>query len=309
MRVLVTGGAGFIGRWTVARLIQEGHEVHVLDNLSNGSRANLADFEGHKGFLGFTHGDVADEATVDKAFDARYDACIHAAAQIEVQQSLDKPALSFRSNILGTYHVMEAARRTDTKVALLGTCMVYDTASGKPITEDSPVKPASPYAGSKLAAEEWALSYHLSYGLPVTILRPFNTYGPYQKSNMEGGVVPIFVKRDLDGQTLRIFGDGTQTRDLLYAEDCARFIVQATFSPKAEGQVINAGTGRDIAIKDLALLVCKDPRRIEHVPHHHPQSEIPRLVCDASKAKRLLGWAPQVTLEEGIQRTRAFLRA
>ena len=124
------------------------------------------------------------------------------------------------------------------------------------------------------------------------------------KSDMEGGVVSIFVKSLLEGQPLKVFGDGMQTRDLLYVEDCAEFIVEASFDEKAVGEVINAGSGKDIAINDLALLICKDPERIKHVKPHHPQSEIPKLLCDYTKAKEMLGWVPKTALEAGIEKTK-----
>jgi nucleoside-diphosphate-sugar epimerase len=180
--------------------------------------------------------------------------------------------------------------------------------AGEGIDEDHPVKPASPYAGSKLASENMAESYYHGYDLPVTVLRPFNTYGPFQKTGMAGGVVSIFVDRDLNDETLKIFGDGTQTRDLLYAADCARFIVDATFSDDTVGEVINAGTGEDISINDLADLVATDGTDVEHVEHHHPQSEVQRLRCDPSKARDLLGWTPEVSLEEGVERLRTWMQ-
>jgi len=141
----------------------------------------------------------------------------------------------------------------------------------------------------------------------VTFLRPFNTYGPFQKTGMAGGVVSIFTKRDLQGDPLKIFGDGTQTRDLLYATDAARFIVDATFSDEAIGEVINAGTGDDISINDLAELIASDGTDIEHVEHHHPQSEVQKLQADPRKARELLGWEPQVSLEAGVAELRDWL--
>jgi nucleoside-diphosphate-sugar epimerase len=188
--------------------------------------------------------------------------------------------------------------------------MVYDLAnSSTAINEQHLVKPVSPYAGSKLAAEELAVSYYHGYGLPVVICRPFNTYGPFQKSDMEGGVVSIFIKRNLKGKNLEIFGDGIQTRDLLYVEDCADFILRASFVEEAIGQVFNAGTGKDVSVNDLALLVCKDKKRIKYLPHHHPQSEIAKLCCDYSKAQSLLGWNPRISLQEGISRTEEWIRS
>ncbi len=309
MKALVTGGAGFIGRWVVRRLLADGIDVWVLDDLSNGSERNLGEFTESKNYRGLTTGDVADSDGMAKLFGARYDICIHAAAQISVQDSLDNPEKSFRTNVIGTHNVLSHALKFGTKVVLVGTCMVYDMARSVGITELSPVKPTSPYAGSKLAAENLALSYHYGFGLPVVILRPFNTYGPFQKTNMEGGVVSVFIKNKIEGRKLRIFGDGTQTRDFLYAEDCADFIAKAAFSDKAIGQTMNAGSGTDITINDLALLICPDASRIEHVKHHHPQSEITKLLCDNTKARKILNWQPKTSLEEGILKTEDWIKA
>jgi nucleoside-diphosphate-sugar epimerase len=185
--------------------------------------------------------------------------------------------------------------------------MVYDMAVSTPINERHPLEPASPYASSKLVGEELALSYFHAYGLPMVVTRPFNTYGPFQKSNLEGGVVSIFIKRKLEGKQLLVFGDGKQTRDLLYVEDCADFITRAAFRKGAVGEVINAGSRKDVSINDLALMICRNKNRIKHVSHPHPQSEIRRLVCDYSKAKRILGWRPKTSLEEGIEKTTRWL--
>jgi nucleoside-diphosphate-sugar epimerase len=121
------------------------------------------------------------------------------------------------------------------------------------------------------------------------------------------GVVPIFVDRDIRGETLKIYGEGTQTRDLLYATDCARFVVDATFSDAAVGEVLNAGTGTDVSVNELAETIANEGTDIEHVEHHHPQSEIPKLLCDPSKARGVLGWEPEYSLEEGIEELRAWM--
>jgi UDP-glucose 4-epimerase len=305
--VLVTGAAGFIGRWVVAELLDRGYTVCGVDDFSNGNPENVAAFSDDPAFS-IREGDVTEEATVRELFDEEFAACIHLAAEIDVHESLEEPMDHFRTNLVGTQQILEACRRTDTRLALVGTCMVYDVAGETGgIDESHPVEPVSPYAGTKLAGEEIAMSYYHGYDLPVTVLRPFNTYGPYQKTGMAGGVVSIFTSRDIRNGTLQIFGDGTQTRDLMYATDCARFVVDGTFSGRAVGEIINGGTGRDISVNDLAELVATPGTDIEHVEHHHPQSEIETLRCDPSKATDLLGWEPEVSLEEGVDRLREWL--
>jgi len=310
MNILLTGGAGFIGRWVAKRLLEDGHHVWIIDNLSNGSEANLAEFADHPGLKRFVKGSILDEPLLAELFEeGRFDICYHLGASINVQDSIDDPRTTFDNDTVGTFHVLEQCRRNRVKMVFMSTCMVYDRCTDETgITERHPTKPASPYAGSKIAAENMVLSYYYAYGLPTVVIRPFNTYGPFQKSGGEGGVVAIFIKNKLTGATLNIYGDGTQTRDLLYVEDCARFVAEAGYSDRTNGEIINAGLGRDITINDLAKLIVGDDSRIRHVPHIHPQSEIQKLLCNYGKAKALLGWEPRVSLEEGIRRTEAWIR-
>lgn len=310
--ILVTGGAGFIGRWVVKKLLAEGHTVLVLDNLSNSGEENLAEFEGNENFIGLVKGNIQDAELLRKLFaENKFDVVIHLAAQINVQESIQSPDKSFESNLRGTFVLLEEMRRQKhmPKIACIGTCMVYDLAGAdSAIAETHALKPLSPYAASKLAAEQLTGAYGAAYSMPYTILRPFNTYGPFQKSNMEGGVVSIFLQNALEGKTLKIFGSGTQTRDLLYVEDCAEFIVRAAFDKRAEGKVINAGSGSDISINALAEMIAAGGRAgIEHVQHRHPQAEIMKLQCDFSLARELLDWKPAHTLEQGIEKTRTWL--
>jgi nucleoside-diphosphate-sugar epimerase len=333
-RSLVTGGAGFIGRWVVARLLQAGHRVTVLDDLSNGRRENVREFEGHASFEGLREGDVADATCLKELFAGEgFDQVFHLAASIHVQKSIDDPWPTFRNDAEGTFRLLEACREQffarnglsianrafdyekqqpllldrRPRVTVMSTCMVYDLAADQAIAETHPYRPASPYAAAKIAADALAISYFHSYSLPVTVVRPFNTYGPCQKSNSEGGVVSIFLMRDLSGEPLKVKGSGLQTRDLLYVEDCADFILAASTSREAEGQIINAGTGAEVSILDLAAKCCTGNNRVEKVAHDHPQAEIMRLRCDSSKASRLLGWKPTISLDEGLRRTRAWL--
>jgi nucleoside-diphosphate-sugar epimerase len=336
MKALVTGGAGFIGRWVVKGLLARGLEVLVLDNLANGRRENLAEFEGAAGYLGLVEGDLKDRRLLARLFaEGPWDRVYHLGASIHVQHSIDDPEVTFQNDVVGTFAVLEACRAqyfrlnsldpetrrfhltevqgrlTDRRprVVVMSTCMVYALAGDDAgIAEGHPLRPASPYAASKIAADNLALSYAHAYRLPVTVLRPFNTYGPFQKSNSEGGVVSVFLKRDLAREPLLVKGDGRQTRDLLYVEDCADFVIRAGESDRAEGEVLNAGTGRDIAVRDLARLAATGGNEIRHVPHDHPQAEIPRLLCNPARAWKLLGWEPATPLEEGLNRTRRWLQ-
>ncbi|PWW08342.1 nucleoside-diphosphate-sugar epimerase [Paenibacillus cellulosilyticus] len=309
MNILLTGGAGFIGRWVAKRLLDDGHNVWILDDLSNGREANIDEFRQHSGLKTFIHGSIMDEALLSRLFDEHeFEICYHLGASINVQDSIDDPRTTFNNDTVGTFYVMEQARKHNVKVVFMSTCMVYDRcADENGISEAHPIKPASPYAGAKIAAENMVLSYYYAYGLPTVVIRPFNTYGPFQKTGGEGGVVAIFIKNKLAGKDLNIYGEGTQTRDLLYVEDCARFVVEAGYSDAVNGEIVNAGLGRDIAVNDLAKLIVGDESRIKHVEHIHPQSEIQKLLCDYSKAKRLLGWEPAVSLEEGIARTESWI--
>ncbi len=310
MVILITGGAGFIGRWVVKRFLLENKEIVIIDNLINGLKKNLEEFANNPNLLEVVIEDIRNKQIIENLYSKyKFTMCIHLAAQINVQESLIYPERAFENNVIGTYNILESSRIYNTKVVLVGTCMVYDLAnSNKPISESHNIKPTSPYSGSKLAAEELALSYYYGLKLPVIILRPFNTYGPFQKTDMEGGVISIFVKKKLNDQALLVFGDGTQTRDLLYVEDCSDFIYKASECDSCIGEILNAGTGEDISINELAKIIIKYENKIEHVKHHHPQSEIMKLVCDYSKAKKLLGWEPKVSLEEGIKKLEKWIK-
>ena len=307
MRVLVTGAAGFIGRWVVGELLARGHTVLPVDSLVAGDLTNLDEFAGQPGLLPFEEGDVRDAAAC-RRWTGSMDAVAHLAASISVQDSIDDPATTFENDVVGTFQILEGARASGARVLFMSTCMVYDRASSPAgIAETDPTKPASPYAASKLAGEALTLSYWHAYGLPTTVVRPFNTYGPFQRSVGEGGVVAIFTRLSLQGDTLRIYGDGTQTRDLLYASDCARFVCDALLSDAVTGRILNAGTGADVSVNALAAAIEPDPSRIVHIEHIHPQSEIAVLRCDAREAERLLGWRPEVPLDEGLRRVRSWM--
>jgi len=321
MRILVTGAAGFIGRWVVAEALSRGDEVLAVDNLATGDEQNLTDFDSHPGFIGFERGDIRSETDNRRWIaGAGIDAVAHLAASISVQDSIDDPGTTFDNDVVGTFRLLEATRtasaagRADGRRGLaprflfMSTCMVYDQArDGAAIGEEDATKPASPYAAAKLAGEALTLSYGHAYELPVTVVRPFNTYGPFQRSVGEGGVVAIFTRRSILREPLHVYGDGTQTRDLLYVTDCASFVVDALHHARATGLVLNAGTGRDVSINDLAASIEPDPARIIHVPHIHAQSEIAVLRCDPARARQVLGWQPRVSLDDGLRRVAEWM--
>ncbi|WP_216598015.1 dTDP-glucose 4,6-dehydratase [Propionispora sp. 2/2-37] len=310
MKVLVTGGAGFIGRWVVKRLLEDGHQVWALDDLSNGRRENIEEFITHPGFMEYVYGDIKDTALLSSLFSKCFDICYHLGASINVQDSIDDPRTTFENDVVGTFNVLEECKKHGTKIVFMSTCMVYDRALDETgITEQHPVKPASPYAGSKIAGENMVLSYWHAYKMPAVVVRPFNTYGPFQKTGGEGGVIAIFIKKLLAGEELGIYGDGTQTRDFLYVEDCAAFVVQCGYSEAVHGEIVNAGLGKDISINDLALLIVKDKNKIKHLPHIHPQSEIMKLLCNYERAKKLLNWQPKFNLEQGIAKTTEWIKS
>lgn len=302
---LVTGGAGFIGSWIVEKLVGCGYELIVIDNLSNGSLDNLKKVQDK---IEIIVDDITNRKAVKEVFKKDIDACLHLAAAINVHQSIEDPEKTFNDDVIGTFYLLEEARKKDVKFVFASTCMVYDTGKGA-IDETHPTKPASPYAGAKLAGENLVLSYYYTYGLPTTVLRPFNTYGPRQRADEWGGaVIPRFIRLKLEGKPLTIYGSGEQTRDLLYVEDCAEFFIKATFSKKSNGEIINAGTGKDIKIKDLAVLIAGSRDKTIHIPHPHPQSEIWKLQCNPEKAKKLLGWEVKTPLKEGIKKTEEWIK-
>ena len=291
LSALVTGGAGFIGRHVVAELLRRGEPVRVLDNLSRSRSASLDAFADDAANLGLVQADVTDADAVNRAV-ADVETVYHLAADVAVGASVRDPTGAMRANVLGTLVVAEAARRRNLRLVLVSTCHVY-AAANAPLAEDAAAIPASPYAASKLAAEVIVQSYARTYGLRLTTVRPFNVYGPWQLDDAEGGVVARFLSRDLAAGALEVHGDGAQTRDFVYVDDCARGIVEAAIEP-AVGRTLNLASGAEASIAQLARLIAGDPNRVRHVPHPHPEAEVARYIGDAALAREVLGWTPRV---------------
>lgn len=305
-RILVTGGAGFMGRWVAHEFVKRGCEVWVLDNLSNGAEANIAEFKSKLG--GMVVGDVKDRKLLADLFACRFEICVHCAAAINVQESIDCPERCVQDNVIGTFNVLEECRKYGTRMVFISSALVYMTADDDDtIREEHPLHAACPYAASKIAGENFTLAYHASYGLPAVILRPFSIYGPWQRSDSEGGVVSIFIDHALRNQPVSIYGDGEQSRDFFYVEECATFVADASFSKSANGRILNAGSGSETRIKDLALKICGTPDAIKYVKHHHAHAEIMHMRADSTNARRLLGWCCRTSLDEGLRMTREWL--
>jgi UDP-glucose 4-epimerase len=300
VRAVVTGGAGFIGSHVVEALLLRGDEVTVVDDLSRGRRENVP--EGARLVVADIRsglGDVFDEV--------RPEACFHLAAQVDVRVSVDRPAEDADVNVLGTLAVLEAARRHGTQVVFSSTGgAIYGECEG-PAPESAERRPLAPYGVSKLAGEEYLAAYNRLYGTGHVSLRYGNVYGPRQDPHGEAGVVAIFLGRLADGEAPRIFGDGRQTRDYVYAGDVARATLAAVGS---EGGVFNVGTGAETSVADLyehcrrvagsALDAVEAPARL---------GELQRSVLDVSLARRELGWRPEVSLEEGLRLTWEWITA
>ena len=303
MSALVTGGAGFIGRHVVGELLHRGVAVRVLDDLSRARRGSLDAFSRRPGYLGLTQGDVAEPAALRDGL-MGVDTVYHLAAAVDVGASVHGPAQVIRANVLGTLNVLEAARTMGLRLVLVSTCHVYASAS-RPLDEQAATAPASPYAASKLAADDLAAGYRRAFGLRQTIVRPFNVYGPWQRGDLEGGVVARFLQLVLEERTLEVHGDGAQTRDFLFVNDAARGVVDAA-AETAVGRTLNLATGRETSIRELAALIDDGAGRVRQVPHPHPQAEVERYCGNAARAGELLDWRPRVALAEGLARTRAW---
>ena len=301
MKVLVTGGAGFIGSHLVRQLIANGDEVYVLDNLSTGSLSHLP----RAGFT-FWKQDIRDNNIIQQIIFAQFDAIVHLAAQTMVDVSIKDPEFDATENILGTIHVLEAARKSNVRrVIFASTAAAYgDVAENVlPIRETEKLKPMSFYGLSKVTVEKYLVLYNKMYDLNYVICRFANVYGERQGDSGEGGVISIFAKRIANGQDITIFGDGEQTRDFVYAGDIAAGICKALVTAKMN-TVYNLSTQTETSLNELVDILgrvagCKLP--IAHGPVR--EGDIYRSMLSNEKAVNNLMWKPAVGLLKGLQRT------
>ena len=308
-RVLVTGAGGFIGSHLVERLVELGATTRALVHYrSNGSWGWL-DHSAVKDDVEVVAGDVGDRDGMAQALQ-NVEIVFHLAAFIAIPYSYQVPESFIRANVLGTLTVLQAARAQGVeRFVHTSTSEVYGTARAVPIDERHPLQAQSPYAASKIAADKLVESFGLSFGLPVVTVRPFNTFGPRQSAR---AIVPTIITQCLTDTTVRL-GHLTPTRDLNYVSDTVEGLVRAATSARVVGCTINLGSGREIAMGELAKLIAElseRPAQIEQdVRRLRPQeSEVERLAADNRLAKELLGWQPAVSLEEGLRLTIAWMR-
>ena len=300
-RVLVTGGAGFIGSHLVDELMNSDLDVVVLDDLSSGKRDNFSQHLGKPSFC-LVEGDIRNSADVKKALDG-VDAVFHLAANVSVDFSVKNPLLVNEVNVDGTLNVLRESLKAGVKrFVYASSCAVYGDPVHLPIDEEHPTKPMSPYAVTKLAAEHYCRVFYEVYGLETVCLRFFNVYGPRQVIGPYSGVITKFIDRLKRGEAPTIYGDGKQTRDFVFVEDVVDACLRAMRRKNCVGEVINVGTGVETSINKLASVLAElfNLRNVEFVYAEPQAGDIRRSCADLSKAERLLGYKPKTSLREGL---------
>jgi UDP-glucose 4-epimerase len=307
MRMLVTGAAGFIGSNLVDRLLVDGHEVAGVDDLTRGTLANLEDARSHDRFT-WMEQDITAPGFDDAVAQHRPEVIHHLAAQIDVRASVADPLLDARLNVLGTIAVCEAARRSGARKVIYTSSggSVYGSPASLPVSEAAPFDPESPYAAGKAAGELYLGTYRALYGTDWTALALSNVYGPRQDPHGEAGVVAIFATAMLNGQSTKIFGDGTSTRDYVHVDDVVEAFVRAADAGSGR---YNIGTGVQTSVRELHTLVAAATNASDDpvVADSRP-GELQAIALDCARAKTDLGWAPAHELRSGIAETVAWVR-
>ncbi|MBA2503845.1 MAG: GDP-mannose 4,6-dehydratase [Pyrinomonadaceae bacterium] len=316
MRILVTGGAGFIGSHLAERYLERGDEVHVLDDLSTGSIENIRHLKGEKGFQ-YTIDTVHNQSVVAELVDW-CDCVVHLAAAVGVKLIVQSPVRTIETNVHGTEVVLQQANKKKRKVLVASTSEVYGLSTQVPFREDGPLVMGAPtkgrwsYACSKAIDEFLALAYWREKRLPVVIVRLFNTVGPRQ-TGQYGMVIPTFVRQALAGRSLTVYGDGSQTRCFGYVGDVVGALVGLMDEERAVGEVFNIGSKEEVTIREVAERVkelTKSDSEIVFVPYEEAYEsgfeDMPRRVPDISKVSRLVGFRPSLSLDDILQKVIDF---
>lgn len=297
MKILVTGGAGFIGSHIVDKLILANHNVSVIDNLSTGSLRNI---NPNASFISL---DIRDTKLLPLFIDEKFDYVIHQAGQTMVPKSLEEPAFDCEVNIMGTVNLLEACRKTAVKrVVFASTAAVYGNVSAVPVVESAPTEPTSFYGLSKLVVEKYLNLYKAIYGLEFVILRYANVYGERQGDSGEGGVISIFAKKIYNNLRVDVFGDGHQTRDFIYVGDVAAANIAAIFT-KSANSVYNISTATETTVNELITNFSIIASSTINTQYHAPRTgDIYRSALSNSLAKQHLNWNPDTALCDGLMR-------
>lgn len=304
MKVLVTGGAGFIGSHIVDALLEAGHQVAVVDDLSTGKQSNV------DARARFHLADIRDADALTDIFDMECpEVVLHQAAKANVRESMEKPVLYADVNVLGSLNILEQARRTGVKKFVYASTggAAYGEPKFLPVSEDHSVNPLDPYGASKHHVEHYLYLYHANYQLPYCVLRYPNVYGPRQDPLGEAGVVAIFTGKLLNGERPTINGDGTQERDFVYVGDIARANLLAMQSE--HNAIYNIGWGEGTNV-NMVFEKLRDITQFKGKPISGPAKlgEVYKIYLDARKVRQELGWEPIVSLESGLQKTVEYFR-
>lgn len=296
-KVLVTGGAGFIGSNLVRHLVENGNTVTVLDNFMSGYRSNLEPFP----MVRLIEGDVRDKESVEEAIKGA-EVVFHLAASVGNKRSIDHPIADAEINVLGTLQVLEAARKERVrKIVTSSSAGIFGELKTMPIKEDHSVEPDSPYGCTKLCEEKLCLAYAKLYEIEAVCLRYFNVYGPNQRFDAYGNAIPIFVFRMLQNEPIIIFGDGEQTRDFVHVDDVVQANLKAADSIGISG-AFNIASGSRVTINRLVEMIVrnsKHPVKVEHGPER--PGDVRHSLADLSFAKEKIGYSPSVDLELGLE--------
>lgn len=295
MHCLVTGGSGFIGSYLVERLVADGHYVTVLDNYSTGRRENLVHLQNHSR-LKVYEVDIAGSDSIRQFFN-RVDWLFHLAALADIVPSIQRPWDYFLANVVATARVLEAARSAGvSRFIYAASSSCYGIPDGCPTLETAPIKPMYPYAFTKYIAEQHVLHWNKIYKLSCVSLRLFNVFGPRSRTTgAYGSVFGVFLAQKLSGKPFTVVGDGTQTRDFTFVTDVVDAFVRAAESD-IEDEVLNVGSGKTYSVDYLVSLLGGD---VVHVPKRPGEPDC--TLADTTKIRRLLGWAPKVSFEEGVR--------
>jgi UDP-glucose 4-epimerase len=314
-RSLVTGGLGFIPSNVVHALVGVGSRVTVVDSLSEGQGGNRFNVRGIEDRLDIRIADIRDEAAIRDAVQGQ-DFIFNMAASVSHLESLESPFHDVDVNVRGNLVVLEAARRfaPGARVVYTGTRSEYGLIQQRPVAETHPLIPTEVNSANKAVADMYHIAYHIAHGLSTVSLRLTNTYGPRMlTAHYRQGFINWFVRLAVEGGTFRLYGDGSQVRDLVYVDDVARAILLAALTPEATGQALNIGSGRPVSLLEIArtLIEIAGKGSIEYVPFPDDarRIEIGDYVADISKIRQVLGWEPEVGLREGLERSVRYFEA